>query len=374
MISATRRPWYSIASFVVFLAVSAGISAHCYRSSVLGIDVLGYAGIVALNDTGNVVKVHDILYSHPLNAHLRGLDGDTVQARDMRRRAADPYLAAMHFPYFAIKPLYISTLQVVHRFGLSAIDSVRAVSALSLFGIAIMFWIYTRSLLALIPLILPETLLLGQTHDPDGMSCLLLLLGLWLVFVKRVDMGLLPLLVAIWVRPENALLTALVVVAMFVQGRVDWIKAAILVVLSFASVWAINHYGYPWEEMYGHFLGAAPGTGDASTFVNYWSSLAKSVTNALRSAVPLFVILWMVCFPFVEESMQWILGVTLVFSAARFLMFPGYEPRYYGLFFTVTAIGAVVAIRDGAYRELARKWKGSLRTMISRWIYDSSVR
>lgn len=340
---------------------------------MLGIDVLGYAGIVVLNDTGNAVKVHDVIYSNPLNAHLRGLDENTRQALDMRRRAADPYLAAMHFPYFAIKPFYITTLQVVHRLGLSPIDSVRFVSALSLFGIAIMFWIYTRSLLALIALILPEILLLGQTHDPDGMSCFLLLLGLWLVFIKKVDMGLLPLLVAIWVRPENALLAALVVVAMWIQGRVNWTKAAVLIFLSFASVWAINHYGYPWEEVYGHFLGAAPGTGASSTFTRYGSSLMQSVNSALRSAVPLFVMVWLVCFPLLTDKWRWILGVTLIFSAVRFVMFPGYEPRYYGLFFTTTAIAAVVLISGGGYRDLARRLSESVRSGISRRIYDSSV-
>ena len=71
--------------------------------------------------------------------------------------------------------------------------------------------------------------------------------------------------------------------------------------------------------------------------------------------------------------MRWVLGVTLVFSAVRFVMFPGYEPRYYGLFFTVTAIGAVAMICEGAYRDLAQKWKESLRTKVSRWMYDSSV-
>ena len=363
-----------IVATALFLLIAAGLSIHCYRNSILTIDVLGYAGIVALHDTGNVVQVHNILYSSPLTPHLRGTDEDTAQARDLRRRASDPYLAATHFPYFAIKPLYISTLQLVHYFGFSAIDSVRLVSAVSLFGIACLFWAYTRSWVALVALILPETLLLGQTHDPDGLSCFLLLLGLWMVFVKRIDVGVLPLLIAIWVRPENAFLAAIVIAAMFLQRRLGFAKAAVLLILSFASIWAINHYGYPWEEVYGHFLGATPGTGDASTFVNYGSSLATSVTNALRSDVPLFVILWTICFPLVEESMRWILGVTLVFSAVRFLMFPGYEPRYYGLFFTVTAIGAVTMIRDGAYRDLTRKWKESLRTKIAQWIYKSSVR
>lgn len=77
-------------SAVAFLAIAAGVSIHCYRSATPGIDAMGYAGIVALADTGSVVRAHEMVYSDPLTPHLRGLDENTPQALDMRRRAADP--------------------------------------------------------------------------------------------------------------------------------------------------------------------------------------------------------------------------------------------------------------------------------------------
>ena len=43
-------------------------------------------------------------------------------------------------------------------------------------------------------LILPEVMLLGQVNEPDGMSAMLLLLGLWTVFVKEVDLGIVLLI------------------------------------------------------------------------------------------------------------------------------------------------------------------------------------
>ncbi len=350
----------SIVSTLLFLAFAAGMSVHCYRG-ILGIDALGYAGTVALADTNDVVRAHDLVYSAPLTAHLRGLDGDNPQALDMKRRAADPYLAAMHFPYFAIKPLYVLTLRVVHKLGFSVIDSVRATSALFYFGIAVMLWIYTPSWFVVLVMILPEILILGQTHDPDGMSCFLILLGLWMVFYARRDIGLLPLLLAVWVRPENGLLSVLVVLALMLQGRLDWWKAAILLVLSAGSVLAISHYGYPWKEVYGHFLGAAPGTGSVSAFSNFRSSLAKAIKDSLHSAVPLFFLLWFGCFPAVEEKLRWILGITFVFSVIRFVMVPGYEARYFGLFFITTSIAGVALIQNGVYPVLAGKLIHNLR-------------
>lgn len=354
-----------ILSTVIFLAVAAAVSFHCYRDSILGIDVLGYAGVVALGDTGSVVKAHDAVYSARLNPHVLGHDEDTPQALEMRHRAADPYAAAMHFPYFAIKPLFILSLRVVHKSGFTVIDSVRVTVALFYFAIAVMLWVYTRSWLVLIVMILPETLLLGQTHDPDGMSCFFMLLGLWMVFFKRKDMGLLPLLLAIWVRPENALLCVLVVLVLVFQGRVDWQNALVLVVLSVGSELVISHYGYAWNEVYGHYLGAAPGMGAASPFANFGLSLIRSIITTLHSPVPLFGLLWLACFPFVREDLRWIMGITIVFSAVRFVLVPGYEPRYFGLFFVTTAIAGVVMIQKGLYGGMAGNLIHTLRNIAS---------
>ncbi len=163
-------PGRHIISTLLFLAIAASVSVHCYRYSAFGIDLLGYAGSIALADTGDVVRAHDIVYGAPLTPHLRGLDENTEQSLDMRRRAADPYVAATYFPYFAIKPLYILTLQVIHKLGFSVIDAVRAASALFYLGIAAMLWAYTGSWLSLVVMILPETMLLGQATEPDGMS------------------------------------------------------------------------------------------------------------------------------------------------------------------------------------------------------------
>ena len=145
---------------------------------MFNIDLLGYSGSVALAETGNVVRAHDLVYGAPLTQHLRGLDEDGKQALDMRRRATDPYYAAIFLPYFAIKPFYILTLLAVHKLGFSIVDSSRFVSALFYFGIAVMLWAYTRSWVVLAVMIFPETMVLGQANDPDGMSCFFLLFGL----------------------------------------------------------------------------------------------------------------------------------------------------------------------------------------------------
>lgn len=354
-------------STVLYLAIAASLSVYLYRNSIVVIDALGYAATVALTDTSDIVKVHAEVYSEHLPAHVLGRDEDSPQAQDMRNRASDPYFAARFLPYFAIKPLYVLTLAGIHKLGFSPIDSVRAGSALFYFAIAAMIWVYVRSWLGLIVLIVPEILTLGQTQDPDGMSCFLLLLGLWMVFFKQMDMGLLPLLLAIWVRPENSLLCILVILALVIQQRLDWKQAAILIVLSVGSEVVINHYGYAWNELYSHFLGGVPGTGAASTFSTYGLSLVREVNTLLHSSVPLFGLLWLVCFPIVDEDMRWIMGITLVFSAVRFVLFPMYEPRYYGPFFITTSIAAVISIHNRRYQDLPRQLIQNVSRSISQF-------
>jgi hypothetical protein len=313
------------------------------------IDLLGYAGSVALLDTGDIVKGHNLVYREPLTPHLRGLDDIGKQALDMRRRAADPYYATIFLPYFAIKPLYVLMLQAIHKSGLSVIDASRAVSALFYFGIAVMLWLYTRSLLSLVILVLPETMLLGQANEPDGMSCFFLLLGLWLVFLKRRDMGLLILVLSVWVRPENSLLCLLVILVLLIEGRLNLRKAGVLALLCVGSDLVINHFGYPWRELYSHLLSGEPGAAASFRLSQYFLSLTKGVRDMLHTAFPVFGLLWLACFPLVEKELKMIMGLTLIFSVGRFLVFPPYEPRYYPLFFMTTSIAAALLITKTPY-------------------------
>ena len=344
-------PWWRRIAMALFLVAALAMSVHCYRNSMFDIDLLGYAGSVAFLDTGDIVAGHSLVYREPLTPHLRGLDDNGKQAMDMRRRAADPYYAAVFLPYFAIKPLYVSMMQLAHKAGLSVIDSSRAVSTFFYFGIAVMLWLYTGSPLALIVLVFPEVMLVGQANEPDGMSCFFLLLGLWLVFIKNRDMGLLVLVLSVWVRPENMLLCLLAFLVLFVQRRLDLAKAAVLAVLCVGSDMLINHFGYPWRELYSHMLGNQPGTGTTFELSQYFSSLAHGVRDMLHGAAPLFGLLWVVCFPLVQRGLRLIMALTLLFSIGRFLIFPPYEPRYYPLFFVVTSIAAVVVATEALWRK-----------------------
>jgi len=340
---------------VFYFLCAAAVAVHCYRNSMMDIDLLSFAGNVALTDTSDPEKAHAMVYRERLTPHLLGTDADDAQARMLRKRAADAYCWALYLPYFSVKPLYILTMEAVHKAGASVIDASRIVSAICFFGVAIAVWIYTRSPLALVILILPESMVLGQANEPDGMSTMLLLVGLSAVFLKDANLGILPLMVAIWVRPDDAILCVIVLVFLWFVGKLEWQKAAVLVVLAAASEMSMSHFGYGWRSLYFHtFLAGDPTEIAHFTALDYLHALLRGVIAALHSSLPIYAILWALCLTQVRErGMRRILWIVGLASLARFVIFPNYEPRYYGVYFIVTASAAVQLLTDrSAWRNL----------------------
>ena len=336
-----------IAACFYFLFAGA-VAVHCYRNSVFDIDLLSFAGNVALSDTSDPVEAHALVYRERLTPHLRGTDADDAQARILRKRASDAYFSTLYLPYFSVKPLYILAMEAAHRAGASVIDASRVVSAVSFFGIAIAVWLYTRSPLAMAILILPEIMLLGQVNEPDGMSIMLLLWGLWAVFLKEANPGVLPLIASVWVRPDNLVLCVMVLVYLWLLGKLEWAKATALIALTLASEIFISHFGYGWRSLYFHtFLAADAGEVPHFAGADYVHAFARGVTNTLHSSLPVYAMLWILCLAHVRDpGLRRILALVGLPSVAHFVIFPNYEPRYYGLFFIVTAAAAVGLIAD----------------------------
>jgi hypothetical protein len=337
----------SLAAFVVLSTV---ISVHCYRYSMYDIDVLAYAGNVALFDTTDLSIVHKIVYSGSLTPHLRGTDAEDQQARVLRRRAADSYYSAAYLPYFSVKPLYVLALEVAHLLGASVIDSSRVVSAFFYFCISVIAWLYTRSLLSAAVLIIPEVMILGQANEPDAMSVFLLILGLWLLFIKACDLGILPMIVSVWVRPDNLIACAVTLGFLYLSRKISARMALSLLAIAGASAVLITHYGYGWRSLYFHtFLGGDPMSSPHFGGADYVRAVSTGLKALVHSSVPTFSLLWLLCFSFLKNGARQILGVSLLFSALRFVIYPSYETRYYGLLFLTIALSAVWLIRAAPF-------------------------
>ena len=111
---------------------------------MLDIDLLGFAGNVALTDISDPVQAHAIVYKEPLTPHLRGTDADNPQAKILKKRASDAYYSTLYLPYFSIKPLYVLAMEAAHKAGANVVDASRIISALCFLGLASAVWA-TRS-------------------------------------------------------------------------------------------------------------------------------------------------------------------------------------------------------------------------------------
>jgi hypothetical protein len=229
------------------------------------------------------------------------------------------------------------------------------VSALCYFGIAVLLWAYTRSLLSLLVLLFPELMELGQGNGPDAMSVFLLLLGFWLIFAKKRDLGIVAVIASVFVRPENVIIAVSVIAAMYLSQRFDWKQASVLAVLSVCSFLLISHFGYGWKPLYYHtFLGGEPDAPAYFRLSDYRAALERGLANVSHSTVPLYALLWVISFARCSErSTRTILGISGFFLVSRFLLFPSYESRFYGLFFVCTAL-AGVSMSSGKSRQRNR--------------------
>jgi len=287
-----------------------------------------------------------MVYLEMQSPHLLGTDSSDGQAL---KRASDPYYSALYLPYFSVKPLYVMILSLFHKAGLGLVDSSRLVSALCYFGIAALVWYSTGSWLSLVVLILPEVMMLGEATEPDGMSVLFLLIGLFALFLEQKDFGIAPLVASVWIRPDNLILVLVVLSWLLLSGRFKLSASVFLGLLSVASVVLISHYGYGWKSLYFHtFLGGGPDAVPEFTAADYARALSSGTKMALHSTAPIYALMWLASFSLARENkVREVLALSAVYSILRFLVFPSYEPRYYGLFFVSTAICVIlVASRD----------------------------
>src|SRR5690348_13184643 len=114
--------------------------------------MLSYIGNVVALKTTNAVKIHAAVYgevraSMPREAaqRLLGNDGSGAPVRPNNRldRANNPYHSTEFLPCFAIRPLYIELINLLHKSGVGLIRSTTIISSLSYFllGTLVFLWL-----------------------------------------------------------------------------------------------------------------------------------------------------------------------------------------------------------------------------------------
>lgn len=236
-------------------------------------------------------------------------------------------------PLYAIRPLYVRIVSLVSR-EISPQKGINAVSAASLFLIALISCFYTRSYLyAGVLSITPAIITLGRMGTPDALSTLVVAAGCIALLKNRTFTAIALLMTSIWVRTDNVLVVLALLAWLAIDGKLPKSYAAALAAVAVASVQYINYFSgnYGWRVlMHFSFVGgrypAEIATGiTLSQYVHVFAVNAESLIPQLAP----FLLLGVAAWKLQSSSDRRILAPVVLAAIARYLLFPSAEARYF---------------------------------------------
>jgi hypothetical protein len=351
------------ASGVVYFALSFLLFFHFLRVNNYSTDTVEYVGNVLALHVSDPVAIRDLAYRAVTTEapamvvpHILGTDLATEEAAVRRAKHADAYRFAQFLPDFSVKPLYIEALDLIHEAGVGLVRSIAVVSAVSFAGIAALIYWWVVKLggsawTACLVLLTAEMYGLGQETGPDALSVLFLLGGLFSLCFVRPSVGVALLLVSAWVRPENAILAVLVLLYLALRRELRIWMAVVLLGIAVMTPVAIGHFGYGWKALCSHtfkFTEMDPGLFvPIFTASDYLHALRSGLREAVLSSLVVYLLLCVVGWRLVPRMRRPLLLCGL-FSVAKFVVYPNFEPRYYALLYVLAAIGVCVAVGNRA--------------------------
>ncbi len=350
----------------VYLLLLGGCSIHLYRKPIYDLDAIQYMGNALLMEETNIIRIHERVYAEirrsvppgdqeSLVGHQAGAPDD--QNRSRRERAANPYRYAEFLPLFAIRPLYNQTLWLVSKTGLGLVRSGILISVGSYFllGILVFLWIgrYARRMftfaISLLLMISPPLTMLGRDPTADALATLIAFAALYLIFEKkRFAPGVTLLLASIYFRTDFVVLAGPTILACWLERRVEFWKASVLVLLAVASVLCVNHFAGDYGIgmlYYRNFVGVPVAPAEMTVGLSvreYFAALRGGITLMTESFFIPFLLLGTI--GVVAKPMRVLFAVTLAYASLHFLVLPNWQERWFGLFYLSMGVCAATAV------------------------------
>jgi hypothetical protein len=347
--------------FAIALSLAA---SRAYQYPAYTSDGFVYMANAVAMHGAHAPEIHETVYRE-LNAgipknildHLLGHDPvETATSRSFHERAVDPYRFAEFLPCFAVRPIFNELVYVLHYgFGISLLRATVLIPVLSywLLGWFVFLWIsrYTplpwAALVSLLLMLTPPVWDLARWPTPDALSCMTLLLALYLILEKKfLAPGLTILLASVYVRTDNALLVLTVVAYLsLIEGTLEKTKAVVLGAVAIASVMLINHFAGDYGARmlyYRAFIAPPIAPGEMTPnfgLHDYAIALRSGVAGIIHGDFAAFGLMGVVGLLQRPSRALWDLTViTACYSAGRFVVFPLADARYFALFFIVMGI------------------------------------
>jgi hypothetical protein len=346
----------------LYVLMLGGISVHVYRTPVYSMDSIQYMGNALLMEERDPVQIHRRVYAEVRRSvpksereDLLGHEAGAPEQQNKSRqgRAANPYRFAEFLPLFAIRPLYVQTLWVVSKAGLGLVRSgiVISVGSYFLLGILVFVWLrkYTSAGITLavsfLLMISPPLMALGRETTADALATLVAFAALYLIFEKqRFAPGVALLLASIYCRTDFVVLAGPVILACWLERRVELWKAGVLALVAAASVLCINHFAgdYGIKMLYyRNFVSVPIAPGEITvqfSFRDYLAALRSGITLAANSFFLPFLLLGTI--GAVSRRTRVLFVVALAYVVLHFLILPNWQERWVAIFYLCAGVCA----------------------------------
>lgn len=350
-----KKYWWGACAilYLAFFCVNAWQSA---RSPMYNWDMIGYMGAVETYSTKDPQQIYDKTVER-LKKIYSPHGVKSIIEKPVTSNAKAFY---QQLPYYTVKPLFVSTIYVLHQFGapMHVTSYMLQIIGFLVIG-ALCIWFRPRSVdIGLWAFAVMAFCVIGRWSvidtlpwtTPDMICIAFFLLGFcgW-VYKRSLPMLAAGLLLAQLTRPDmmmlNVFLCAFFAFDTQKDRRLDRKFAAILAAVCIGTYFLVNHLAgsYGWRNLFDYVFFnriAYPADMPADfTFQEYWSVLKTGVEKMLLEdgRVQLLLALSVVCsvmyvyFPAVgNPRFVWLLWLGWISLAARFVMLPAYwEDRYY---------------------------------------------
>lgn len=325
--------------FVAYVIFSLGLAIVCYlRPSTEDFDRYVYEALIRST-------------KQPIDDIYRTVKHESPRAEASTVLDSSAHLAQLE-PLYAIRPLYLRLVSVV-AVKVSPQEAINFVSAFSLFLIAILSYVFTRSYLYSALLVAtPVVIILGRLGGPDALSSLVVVTACIAVLRDRLLAGILLLMLSVWIRTDNVLIVLAMLGWMLWKRMIAPQYAAVLAALAIGCVEYINVFSgnYGWQVlMHYSFVGgrypAEIKTG--ITLSQYLHAFASNGESLLPQLAP-FLLLGVVAWRMNSSPDRKVLLPVLFAGIARYLLFPSGEARYFAWACLITGLVFIQSIQDRA--------------------------
>ena len=351
---------------VLYMALLASIAFHFYRAPEWAMDMIGYMGNALMTNHTPINEAHRLVYAEiyrlPQGAQnsLLGTvpSADPTQDASRHARAVSTEYFAEFLPCFAIRPTYNQVLFLLSRIvGLTRAAVLISVLSYFCLGLIIYAWAcrYVRAefaaLFSLLLMLMPPVSNMGRAPMSDAPSTLVAISALYLLFETKHELaGLTLLLASVFVRTDNVVLAAIVLVALWLRKRLAFWQMTVLGCLAAGSVLFINRMAgdYGIAMLYYRNFIATP-TAPAEMVVHL---TASEYVSAFRANITVMFQGWLMPFLLVaavgvarQSNLTYLALIAVLYISIHFLILPNWEERWYVVAYLSLALSAI-AVRQ----------------------------